>query len=473
MQQLHRIVSTLQKNQQQQQLQSPAAMSGSESDDRITADHLRLPRITDNMTANIDFDMTSYLTELEAETLTPSSSTSTSQPAELFDTRLMSAFFDRIHTWYPIFDQSSFEAEYVLASTRPFIPSSRSFLYLMVSAIGALTLSLDNGACRDFNEHAAHAFQMLHIVMSDHHLIGAQCLLLCAIYHLLCFKPSQAYEYLVSASYKIQNLYRRNQGRNLVNTELCRRAFYALYIMEGELLVQLNHAESGISTLAENVSLPSGTFENGNVDGGTIVFFLAEIAMRKMMESTDRNLAMKSWLSRDQNQSEFRYAIILAKEMEFQAAEWRSHLPPNIAFPDAGFCSSDLSLYLQMQYNAQICGIHWHALYKAVVMKDTSSDISSACRKCLLSFCSFIDSAADFFSKPVMLPHISMALASVFTISLGVLVGRKAEISQEIEQLEASFARAVEVLRRYGTIYAAVGHWADVLENRLSSDHWR
>jgi hypothetical protein len=425
------------------------------------------------MTANIDFDMTSYLTDLELDVLAPSLSTPTSPHAGLFDAHLMSAFFDRIHNWYPIFDQRSFEAEYLLASTRPFVSSLPSFLYLMVSAIGALTLSLENGAYDDLNEHAAHAFRMLHAVIADHHLIGAQCLLLCAIYHLLCFKPNQAYEYILSASYKVQNLYRRNQGRNMVNTELYRRAFYALYIMEGELLVQLKVAESGISTLAENVSLPSGTFENGNVDSGAIVFFLAEIAMRKMMESTDINLA-KNWLSHNkaQSQDELRFAIIIAKEMEFQAAEWRGHLPLNIAFPDSGFCSSDLSLYLQMQYNAQICGINWHALHKATIRKDGSHDIVSACRKCLLSFCAFIDSASDFFSKPIMLPHISMALASVFTISLGMLIGRKAEVSQEIGHLESSFSQAVEVLRRYGTIYPAVEHWADVLEDRLSADLW-
>lgn len=461
-QQLNRIVSTLNTDQQ---LQSPQPWSASPSGSHGAPNNLRSQGIMGNMTANIDFDMTSYLTELESETAVISLSTSTSQSSDLFQARLMTAFFDQIHQWYPIFDQRSFEVEYLLASAEGFISSTRSSLFLMVSAIGALALNLGNGESDDFSDYAAHAFQMLHIVMADHTLIGVQCLILYGIYHLLCFKPIQAYEYLTSASYKTQNLYKRNQGRNVVNTELYRRAFYALYILERELLVQLQLAESGISALEENVSLPSGTFENGNSDDGTILFFLAEIAMQKIMERSDRNLATSVL----HHHSEVRFASLVAKEMEFQIVEWRSHLPLSIAFPAMGVCRNDLSLYLQMQYNAHIFGIYWHALNKAIIMKDRSAETASACQKCLLSFCSFIDIASDFFSRPIMLPHISMALASVFTMSLAMTFVRKEEISHEIEQLEDCFSRAVEVLRRYGTLYPAVGHWADVLENKLIS----
>lgn len=431
--------------------------------------------IMGNMTVHIDFDMTDYLLELEEEEPPICSPASTSalpvQPELLFDAHLMTAFFEHIHQWYPILDRRAFEAEYLLAGTRPFDRSSRSYLYLMVSAIGALALNLQNRRADDDSKHyAAYAFAMFHLVIADHTLIGAQCLILCAIYHLLSFKPIQAYEYLTSASYKLQNLSRRNQsGRNVVvNTELYRRAFYTLYITERELLVQLDLAESGIWTLEESIPLPSGTFENGNTDGPTIVFFLAEIAMNKMMLRTDRNLATKNVIVHQQN--EYRFASIVAKELEYQLAEWRRHLPPNIAFPDVGRCSSDLSVYLKLQYNAHLCGINWHALYKAVVLKDDSPDSVAASQKCLRAFYAFVESASDLFSKPVMLSHVSMALASVFTMSLAMLFVRRHKIQIPewgSGQLEDTLARAVDLLTRYSTIYPAVGHWADILGSEL------
>ena len=220
--QLHQTVSTLQMNQQLLEFQSsPPATIESENESLHTViknNHVRSRSIMGNMTAIIDFDITSYLTGLESKApAAPSLSASTpSSLSKLFDARLMAAFFDSIHQWYPIFDQRSFEVEYLLASTRPVLPSSDSCVFLMVSTIGALALNLKDGgtASNDFSEYAAPALQMLHIVMSDQTLIGAQCLIICAIYHLLCFKPIQACEYLNLASYKMQILHRQNQGRH-------------------------------------------------------------------------------------------------------------------------------------------------------------------------------------------------------------------------------------------------------------------
>jgi hypothetical protein len=415
------------------------------------------------MGAQIDFDMTSYLTDLESDTPAPSILSSNAHPAELFDMHLMTAFFEHVHQWFPIFDQRSFEAQYLLAATRPLLPSPRCCVFLLVSAIGAQVLSIQNGTCEGHSLYALHAFQMAHVAMSDHELIGIQALILYAIYLLLCFEPLRAYGYLTAASHKIQSVYRRSQGRNMVNTELYRRAFYAVYIMERELIVQLDVVKSGISTLHEDVSLPSGTFENGNTDNETIVFFLADIAMNKIMERSHRNLTTNLIHHRN----EVHFARILAEEMAFQVSEWRRHLPANMAFSDEGMCSTDLSLYLQLQYNAQMCGTYWHALHRAIVMKDRSREIVAASQQCLDAFCLFIASAANFLSKPSFLAHISMTLASVFVMSLVLLQSREGQLPNDTGPLEESFGRAIKVLDGYGSIYPTVRHWADILRRKV------
>ena len=112
------------------------------------------------------------------------------------------------------------------------------------------------------------------------------------------------------ASYKVQNIYRQSHRQDVVSTELYRRSFYALFIMERELLVQLRLTPSGISTLEEHVVLPSGTFEDGTTDGATVTYFLAEIAMQKMLEQTDQNLGTSAPVP----ESGIDFATVVAKD---------------------------------------------------------------------------------------------------------------------------------------------------------------
>ena len=79
------------------------------------------------------------------------------------------------------------------------------------------------------------------------------------------------------------------------------------------------------------------------------------------------------------------------------------------------------------------------------------------------------DQGADFFSKPVLLPHIAMTLTSIFTISLGMTFVKNAQVTFGLEQLDNSFKTAVRVLSRYGTLYPPVGQWSTVLQERLDT----
>lgn len=489
---MQQTVAMLQRNQelfQQQQLSPGSSTLDIESlshDMNSNSKNVRSRSIMGNMTTAVDFDIAQHLTELESE-LPPMPSPSPLSPAAssslpgIFNLHLMAVFFDRIHQWYPIFDRQSFEADYLLASNQALVPSSRSCMFLMVTAIGHLTLSLESGRANEnnLNECASVAFQMLHLVLSASTLPAAQCMILCGIYHLLCFRPIQACEHLNSASYKLQNLYRqKGQRQHVVNTELYRRAFYAVCILERQLLVYIDLAGFGVSDWQENIPLPSGTFENGNTDEGPpIEFYLAEIAMNKIMERADRNLAtnliQRPGESRPpdnpRNRKALFFANVVAKEIDFQISEWRKHLPFHVAFPVQGTCPSEMSTYLKVQYHAIICGVYWHALYQASVMEDRSPDVTSACQKCLDSFHAFIDSTEELLSEPISLPQISMTLASVFAISLAVISVRDAPASKDVGPLQDSCTRAWEMLRRYSGIYPATWRWADVLASKLDS----
>jgi hypothetical protein len=421
--------------------------------------------ILSHMMANIDYDVTGYLTGLESSQAAWPAAISYPEASELLNMRLLQTFLDKVHVWYPLFERQTLQEEYMTASEEVLAPSPRVSLYLMVSTIGMLALDLDDGRSHASCDQVTHAAQMLYTVIADQSIVGIQCLILHAIYHLLSFRPIQAYEYVISAAYKAQNLYKHDHTRDVVNSESFTRAFYSIYVMERELLVQLNLASSGLRSLEENIPLPSGTFENGQEDGGMCIFFMAEVAIQKMMEQSDRNFSSSSL----QHHNEIHFPTLVAEELEFQILEWRSHLPPALAFPDVGFSRGDLSLYLKLQYHAHTCGIFWLALYKALITTDQSPELVSGAEKCVRSYCSFVDAAADFFSKPVLLPHIAMTLTSIFTISLSMTFVKNAQVPFGLEQLDNSFKTAVRVLSRYGTLYPPVGQWSTVLQERLDT----
>ena len=355
---------------------------------------------------------------------------------------------------------------YVEASKQINNPSPRSFLYLVISAIATLVRDIESGRSHTTCDQALYAQRMLHLVVSEHSLLGIQCLLLFGTYQLLCFRPIQAYEYVIAAAYKVHNIRRRDHAREIVDSEAFKRAFYAIYILERELLVQLNLAGSGLRDLEEHVVLPSGTFEDTQEDSEMFAYFLAEIALQKIMDGSDRNfLTIPSPYD-----ERIHYPAAVVGELDYQVTEWRRHLPTILQFPDMGFCSSDLSLYLKLQYHAHACGIFWFALYNSFASNDLSAELKTAGRKCLLSYCAFTDTASDFFSRPVMLPHLVMTLTSIFTISLSMLIVREAEIAVEEQILEPSVKTAIRVLRRHGTLYPACCDWADVLEGRLGDN---
>ena len=410
-------------------------------------------------TAGINYDVTDNIVDLETP---PSLPTTLLQMPDSLNSSLLTLFFDRIYIWYPILDKRTFAEDFLAANKQGLTNSSSSCLILLVSAIGALVYNVQNGIDDEALEYAGLAFQMLHLIMMDNTLIAIQCLILYGVYYLLLIKPVQAYEYITCASFKIQNLMKRNHNVNGFKAELTRRVYYAIFLLERELLVQLDLAESGIGLLQDLVPLPSGTLELDNNESESVPFFLAEIALRKLMDRATLNDLLDT-------RHEIRFANLVAAELDFQLVQWRSNLPLSVAFPDTHLPEDDLSLYLQVQYYALMTGIYWPGLYQAIVTKDRSTEMMFICQKCFIAYCSFMDSIEEFCSRPVSIPLISMSLASVFSFTLGMTAARSEVLVEELVALEGRFEKAIEVLRRYSDRSATVNQWTEILASVIRS----
>jgi hypothetical protein len=123
--------------------------------------------------------------------------------------RALNAFYQKVYIWYPILPPhfaSTYHAA-IESGSLLLLPSSSSCLVLMVAAIGSLpdvdSLHLSN---RPDASYAEASLAMLPIVLVEGSLTAVQCLVLIAIYYCCLVQPIQAYDYVLIASLKIQNL---------------------------------------------------------------------------------------------------------------------------------------------------------------------------------------------------------------------------------------------------------------------------
>lgn len=114
---------------------------------------------------------------------------------------------EQIHIWYPVL-HAQCGKEFVQAITSHFPPSVGSCLTLLVLGIGCVAeceTIVDAVQTRAGAKYIQASMEMLPCVFADNSPRSAQCLLLLGIYYLCCARPCQAHDYVVMASYRLQN----------------------------------------------------------------------------------------------------------------------------------------------------------------------------------------------------------------------------------------------------------------------------
>jgi len=327
----------------------------------------------------------------------------------------LGAFSEKVHIWYPIL-HPSFSRQYLHIVGGSFPQSADSCLVLLIAAIGSLA---EHGSITQALEHrpdAAYievALCFLPVVLAESNIRSIQCFVFLAIYHLCLLKPLQAYDYALIASFKTQNVLRSHiYDGDAEQLELVRRAYWAILLIESELAVQFDLAESGIWKADNDTPLPSGhetwhfaptpspaadpTSPNSGLSTGStsdemLSYFLAEIAMRRMLQRC------KSAVSHTSH-GQLVYAPIIATELQQQLDEWFGYLPEQLRF-DRGaqlertMSLHPLSLFLQLQYFACRASIFWPAVYQAMETGQAVEWLLPYCKDFFESYTWFMDSA--------------------------------------------------------------------------------
>lgn len=128
-------------------------------------------------------------------------------------TSALAAFYEKIHSWYPILPLA-FSEQYFKTLSGTLAPSAESCLSLLVAAVGCVVQDEELSSGGDLHERSDLVFfeaalASLPIVISECSLVSVQCALLFAIYYCTLMKPCQAHDYSLIASFKIQNLLKR------------------------------------------------------------------------------------------------------------------------------------------------------------------------------------------------------------------------------------------------------------------------
>ncbi|KAK9481947.1 hypothetical protein V1527DRAFT_522356 [Lipomyces starkeyi] len=273
-----------------------------------------------------------------------------------------------IHTWYPIF-HPGFSDQFFQSITGSFHNSTDCCLVLLVAAIGSLAESDSVMAALEARPYIESALAMLPTVLGECSLRSLQCLVLFSVYYYCFVKLCQAHDYALMASFKAQNILKcQLYVDNAEKLEFVRRTFWATLLIESELSVHFDLAESGIWKLDSHIPLRD-SHETWNI---------ATTASPVLPTSPESH--------------HFIYAPIIAAELELQLEQWHAVLPDHLRFgqPDSDDRTESAAAgFLQAQYYSCKASIYWPAVHQAIESSEADSDLLPHCRKCFDSYIKF------------------------------------------------------------------------------------
>lgn len=330
-------------------------------------------------------------------------------------TSALAAFSDKVHTWYPIFTHTEFTETFYKSINGQAGSGTHTCLAMLVVAIGSLvrhapplTAGLE---ARPDIQYFDRAMSLFAEVMADYSLVGLQCLILFSLYYLCLVRPCQAHDYILIASSRAQNMFKsRVYASDARQTEALGRACWAIILIESELAVQLNLADSGIRIYDDHLPLPAAdetwhfgtpaepspdssqesphsTMTDKSDSAEVLSYFMAEIAMRRMLRRCTTSVSNKA-------SGRLQYAPIIADELEHQLDQWYQYLPSSLHFHRQPTSSVDVpelptAQFLQAQYAACKASIYWPAVFQALDLECADESQLMYCRKFFDAYISF------------------------------------------------------------------------------------
>ena len=427
--------------------------------------YMKIQTSTFTQMAGLGDDYGNLMIRLEQEAA-PTATVSTSMFV-LQHTKVLSAlqsFSASIHPWYPILEDR-FSDCIARFMTNAFKRGTDTFLVLMVLASGTIAQQASHAAAleeRPDTMYLQAAMDMLNLVVLEQSLRSVQCLVAASIHYYLLLKPIQAHDLVLLAIKKAQNLHMSGamhlppkDGAALEQHWL--RLYRIALLIEAELVIPLRLADSNAWETEDSIALPTGTdiwsFDSDAAlfpadspattrsvpSDDVITYLLAEIAMRRMLR---RNTTAISVSRTKDNDAEYEYAPLVAKELETQLEQWFGFLPEPLRFSrEFEGMHTDDSLqtpFLRTQYWACMVSFYWPAVVRVMEVQSVTETAANGCRLYFKSFREFVRSAVGALDScwpnkwtiyarsgcnPNTCSHSCANRSSIFAISLGAYMG--------------------------------------------------
>ena len=248
----------------------------------------------------------------------------------------------------------------------------------------------------------AAAWNLLPSIMMRNSVSAAQCIVLASAYLFYLVRPLEAWTLLSNVSMKLQLLLANPSRVPLQWKQLSVRLYWNALLYESDLLAELDLPHSGIVQFEELMDLPgnfeelededfdgesechdhprSNADETGPMSGGELWYFLAEIALRRLLNRVSHMIYQKD--------SSLTLGSLgpIVSELDFQLSQWYDNLPQPVQFPLNNEPSSNsVQTVLRLRYFACRTIIYRPYILAVFENEQAGADqiVREYCRRCL------------------------------------------------------------------------------------------
>ena len=380
---------------------------------------------------------------------------------------LVQAFFERVNIWYACVNPYEWAAYYQKAEGVLFREGPESCVVLLVLALGSASLEisvsqLPKSSDRPGILYFAAAWGLLPSLILSNTIIALQCSILAAAYLSYLVRPFEAWTLVSSSSMKLQSLLRVPGTIPEQSVQLSERLYWNIFLMESELLNELDLPSTGIVRTQEHISLPTFFQDFQDSPGRDEIWYLhAAVELRRLRTRIIREISSKESSSPDDLQA-------VCQNLDVQLYEWYESLPVNFRFSlTPGLLHHPAQIILRLWYFATRTLV-FRPYVQAVLEDENASRIPFVrenCRTCLVSCIRLLeDISVDRSGHVPYLWHNALLFMSHVILVMGATMSPSLlQFLPPTESLDRMLIGVVEEIERYAHLAPSLRLCAEIV----------
>ncbi|KAH8693064.1 hypothetical protein BGW36DRAFT_399801 [Talaromyces proteolyticus] len=366
-------------------------------------------------------------------------------------------FTEEVHVWYPIL-HPDITNHFFETNSSCFPPSTKSCLCLLVASIAFILRKAQSESI-----HFEAALSMVPIVLQEDSVVSIQCLILLSIYFACRVQPRQSYDYIRIASFRMHSLLRSETSMHLNLST----AYHPPRPGGSYAPIPLPTNDKSWDILAE--SSPYSSCLTLSPDSPCQLQhypldFPKELHLQQLLDKCMDSATGNSYPIHPTSMSSTEYSLSLQQLLD--------SLPPIPPFratsmPQEISTRHQHVTLLRAKYHAYEISSYWPAIYRAIVLKFSDSELLPYGPLFVESIVSFLGTAN--VAVRVCIPKSWSLCASLFIVSMVAIwtVDNLRLQSLFLPRLWEHLKDTLDTLKQFSELSPSVKYMVEVLENRL------